>query len=658
MKIRKNWAIFTLIFAVLYIAIIYFSSLLSDTSDLLHPSVMQTGLQNYSLAYDQVRKITFAGTYKDKLMAFGEHNKKLWEFGTKGPVREMKVDADSGKLYVGCEDRNIYIIDIDSGKEIGRINVQRRVYSIDINQDGSLIAVTAGINAFKNNLILYDASGKEIFNQPLESISRKVVFSSDYSKLFLGNDRAELTLFDLKGNQLTKTKLNYEIVGLQAIRDSGLLAVLTKNTTYYLMNEAFDTAVTGSYYGEGMSLAASKELKSIGIGNKEGDFYVIDREGKLLYTKRLEASVTGVQYAGEKLVVTGLADFIRELDTGRLENIVLIRTVTSVLKAAVYIFPLLLAFLLIMTVESFRRFAGRFFKALYKYRIAYMMLMPTFALLLVFNYYPVVIAFIRSFTDWNINQSAIKEINFIGFGNFAKMFTEGYFLIGLKNLLILLITSFIKILTVPILVAELVFHMKNDRAKYWYRFLFVLPMIVPGVVMTLMWSRIFDPNIGLLNNTLALLGLESLQRVWLGDPKTAIWAIVFMGFPFVNPFAFLVYYGGLIEIPFSLFEAARADGSNGWWNFTRIHLPLITPQIRMMIILTFISVVQDFSNILILTNGGPGTSTYVPGLELYFNATRFGQYGYACALGLVMFIAILGGTILNMKMKANSEYND
>ncbi|KAF0193480.1 MAG: binding-protein-dependent transport systems inner membrane component, partial [Bacteroidetes bacterium] len=342
----------------------------------------------------------------------------------------------------------------------------------------------------------------------------------------------------------------------------------------------------------------------------------------------------------------------------KLGNIVLMRSLASILQVLVYSYPLLLGFLLIMSVELLRRYTGRFFKALLKYRVAYLMLVPTFVLLLVFYYFPVVIAFIRSFTDWNIHESSIREIKFIGFDNFKKMFTEGYFLIGLQNLSILIITAFLKILTVPLLVAEMVFLMKSDRVKYWFRFLFVVPMVVPGIVMTLMWNRIYDPSIGLLNNVLGAMGLQVLQRSWLGDPQTAIWAIVFMGFPFINVFAFLVYYGGLIDIPSSLFEAAKADGSNGWWNFTKIHLPLVSPQIKMLIILTFIGTVQDFTNIFVLTGGGPGVSTYVPGLELYFNATRFGQYGYASALGLVMFIAILGGTIVNMKMKTNAEYND
>ena len=658
MKIRRTWVIITLIFAIVYVGIILFNNRVSSTSDLLQPSVMKTGLQNFSLAYDQDKKITFVGTYKNKLIAYDHKGTRLWEFATKGPVRDIKVNEKNRRLYVGCEDRNLYIIDIDRGKQTGLIKVQRRIYSIDINQDASLIAVSAGINALKHDLILYDANGKQIFSKAIGAVSEAVVFNKDYTKLILGSNRAELMLFDLKGNLLDKKKMNYEVVGIQIVRDTGNLAVLTKNNTYFLMDEEFTILASKTYYGEGMSIAASKDLKWVGIGSKEGNFYVVDREGKLLYTKKLEESVTGILFTDQKLVVTGLADFIHELQSSRLGNILLVRGLASVLRVLVFTCPLLLLFLIIMSVEAMRKGAGRFFKALLKYRVAYLMLVPTLGLLLVFNYFPVVIALIRSFTDWNTHQLSTREINFIGFDNFVKMFTEGYFLVGLKNLLIIILTSFIKLLTVPLLVAELVFLIKNNRTKYWFRFLFVVPMVVPGIVMTLMWDRIYDPTIGLLNNVLEVLGLESLQRSWLGDPSTAIWAIVFMGFPFINAFAFLVYYGGLIDIPNSLFAAAKVDGSNRWWNFTRIHLPLITPQIKMLIILTFIATMQDFGSIFILTRGGPGTSTYVPGLELYYNATRFGQYGYACALGLIMFIAILGGTIMNMKMKANSSYND
>ena len=192
---------------------------------------------------------------------------------------------------------------------------------------------------------------------------------------------------------------------------------------------------------------------------------------------------------------------------------------------------------------------------------------------------------------------------------------------------------------------------ESSRRRYCFRLLLVLTMVVPGVVSTLMWKNIYDPNIGALNAVLKTVGLESWQRVWLGDEATALWAIIFMGFPWVNSFAFLVFYGGLINIPEDLFEAAKVDGSNPAWNFFHIHLPLISPQLKMLIITTFISSVQDYGGVMLLTAGGPGTATYVPGLELYYAATRFGQYGYACAMGVLMFIVILAGSLLNLKIR-------
>ena len=164
--------------------------------------------------------------------------------------------------------------------------------------------------------------------------------------------------------------------------------------------------------------------------------------------------------------------------------------------------------------------------------------------------------------------------------------------------------------------------------------------------------QIYDPNIGALNQLLGKLGLESWQRVWLGNEKTAIWAIIFMGFPFVNALAFLLYYGGFTSIDAELYEAARMDGAKRFDIFKKIQFPLILPQLRLILTLTFIGAVQDFNGVYLLTQGGPGTSTYVPGLELYFNATTFGRYGYACALGVVMFLFIMVATLIGRRASA------
>jgi ABC-type sugar transport system permease subunit len=272
-----------------------------------------------------------------------------------------------------------------------------------------------------------------------------------------------------------------------------------------------------------------------------------------------------------------------------------------------------------------------------------------------FNYSSVFLAMTRAFTNWSKDNTTWATMRFVGLDNFRLMLSEGYFLTGLHNMFLFLAAGFIKTLTVPLLAAWLVYSMKFNRQKTLFRFLFVLPMVVPSVVGALMWKQIYDPSIGLINQLLARAGLEAWQQVWLGDEKWAIWAIIFVGFPFVSPLAFLVYYGGLMDIDPAILESARMDGAGRGKIFRRIQLPILTAQIKILLILTFIGTVQDFSGVLLLTAGGPGTSTYVPGLELYFNTTRFGRFGYACALGLVLFVFTMIGTLINMRMKTKAD---
>ncbi|MBC7320264.1 sugar ABC transporter permease, partial [bacterium] len=144
---------------------------------------------------------------------------------------------------------------------------------------------------------------------------------------------------------------------------------------------------------------------------------------------------------------------------------------------------------------------------------------------------------------------------------------------------------------------------------------------------------------------------------WLGEPGTALWAIIFMGIPWVGAFPFLIYYGGLISIPSELFDAAKVDGANTFQRFFRIDLPLLLGQIKLLIVLTYIGTMQDFTTIFIMTGGGPASSTYVPALQLYYSAMRFNKFGYASAIATVLFIVLLIGTIINMKyIRSSVEY--
>jgi len=132
-------------------------------------------------------------------------------------------------------------------------------------------------------------------------------------------------------------------------------------------------------------------------------------------------------------------------------------------------------------------------------------------------------------------------------------------------------------------------------------------------------------------------------------------AVIFIGFPWIGGFEVLIYYAGLSAIPQSVNEAAQLEGCVGLRKFLLIDIPLVLSQIKLMLVLTIIAGIQGFQNLLIVTRGGPGYTTFVPGLQMYFNAFSYQRFGYACAIGVVLFALIFTCTILNMVYCKSSE---
>jgi len=286
-------------------------------------------------------------------------------------------------------------------------------------------------------------------------------------------------------------------------------------------------------------------------------------------------------------------------------------------------------------------------------RTAFVFLLPTLLLLCVFSYYPFFSALYHSLFRWD--GMGINE--FIGFENFRNLFSDRELWIAARNVGIMLIFNILKVLTAPLLVAELLFSLRNARTAYIYRVLFVLPMVVPGVVGILIWSSFYGAETGLINKLLDLLHLSNLKHAWLGDPRTALGAIIFMGFPWVGALPMLIYLAGLLNIPKSVMEAALVDGASFWHRFIHIDLPLLAGQIKLVLILTVIGTIQSFEVQMIMTDGGPGNATLVPGLHMYHHAFRYSNLGYASAIAVVMFLVMFTLTYLNMRyLKGKVEY--
>ena len=535
--------------------------------------------------------------------------------------------------------------------------VNGKVDDLDYDQASKQILVSSGVSATKHTLaVLNLETGEELFSLSLRNTASAAQFSPDLQYIYYGDSRGRITKIDWAGETIAQERADGEVRDLSVDPVTGDVLTLDEYGLLQKYDPDLNLIFEVEVEGEGRCLGVSADGKWIGVGTREGDAHLLNSAGEILYSLKQQYDTSQIYFGAERSYIVTLSADLYEFSTDRLNNISQMDTLQTIALIGIIVFAVLTLEFGVLTFARGRALEAAFFRALYRHKAAYLMLLPSIVLILIFNYYNVFQAFYYAFTDWSQATRTMREVQFVGFDNFRRIFTEGYFLLGVKNLLIMMAASFIKLLTVPLLLAELVFAMRtrtgeSSRRRYWFRLLLVLPMVVPGVVSTLMWKNIYDPNIGALNALLKTVGLESWQRVWLGDEATALWAIIFMGFPWVNSFAFLVFYGGLINIPEDLFEAAKVDGSNPAWNFFHIHLPLISPQLKMLIITTFISSVQDYGGVMLLTAGGPGTATYVPGLELYYAATRFGQYGYACAMGVLMFIVILAGSLLNLKIR-------
>jgi raffinose/stachyose/melibiose transport system permease protein len=291
-------------------------------------------------------------------------------------------------------------------------------------------------------------------------------------------------------------------------------------------------------------------------------------------------------------------------------------------------------------------------RMLKKHLIAYSFLAPIFLSMGLFKYYPFFTAILKSFYQWNganINK-------FIGFDNFIKLLSDPTFYVSLKNVTILTVSFVLIQLTFPLYAAVGVFH-SNKKFQNGYRVLFLVPMVVPYIIIFLLWRWIYMSN-GLLNTLLKHIGLDSWSHAWLGESATSIGSIIFVNFPWIGGIYFLIYLAGLITISHELFEVGKLDGMNGWQRFLHIELPLIKNQIRLVVILAFIHQYQSFENILVLTNGGPGFTTLTPALYLYKKGFEYNELGYASAIGVMIFAILVLFTLTVNRLIKQSEKLD
>lgn len=262
-------------------------------------------------------------------------------------------------------------------------------------------------------------------------------------------------------------------------------------------------------------------------------------------------------------------------------------------------------------------------------------LAPALIIYLIYVVYSILMTFYYSLLEW----SGITASEFVGLANYIQLINDGIFWQSLKNNLILVVMSVVTQLPLGLIMALLLFSpIKGMRI---FRTVYFMPFLMSTVAIGLLFVFVLDPNFGLVNNFLGSIGLESLQRGWLGEADTAFWSIVGVISWQFAPFYMILFRAALVGIPEELYEAAAIDGVNKWQNFIHVTLPLLMPTIITSSILAIIGSLKYFDLIYVMTGGGPNHATELMATYMYKQAFTNFNMGYGSTISFGMFIVAL-----------------
>ena len=260
-------------------------------------------------------------------------------------------------------------------------------------------------------------------------------------------------------------------------------------------------------------------------------------------------------------------------------------------------------------------------------------LLPALTLYLIFVLLPIVWASIYSLQDWD----GIGAMNFIGLQNYFELLTDDpIFWQSLANTLVLMGTSLVLI---PAGLIMAIWLNTKIMLKSFFKTVIFLPLVMPSVVLGILWAQIYNPISGLLNSALVAFGLPQLQRAWLGEPETALLAILVVVLWQSIGFYVIVYLAGLQNIPEEMIEAAKIDGATDRVITLQIIIPLLSNLIKFTLIFNIITSLKYFDLVFIMTRGQPDHASEVVATHMYNQAFDLYNYGYASAIAFTLFIA-------------------
>lgn len=278
-----------------------------------------------------------------------------------------------------------------------------------------------------------------------------------------------------------------------------------------------------------------------------------------------------------------------------------------------------------------------------KARVVAMFLAPSLAALLAFSVGPMVGTVWVSLQEWNL----IRDAEFIGADNYRELWGDADFRRALTNTVYYLVGYLPLVVTGGLALAVMV--NRRLRGIAVFRAIYFLPVVTSWVVVALLWKWLLNPSDGLVNWMLGLVGVEGPG--WWTSRSWAMPSVILASAWKDLGFVMVILLAGLQAIDQSLYEAARIDGAGGWRQLRSITLPLLTPSLFFVVVISLINGFQVFDQVWVMTDGGPAGSSTVVVEQIVKNTFSYGRAGYASAQSVMLFVVILLVTAVQMRLQ-------
>lgn len=278
---------------------------------------------------------------------------------------------------------------------------------------------------------------------------------------------------------------------------------------------------------------------------------------------------------------------------------------------------------------------------------AYLFLLPKLILFTLFVAIPVIWAFVLSFQEYKIFGS-----EFVGLDNYIKVFQSDAFLVALKNTLLFTVVTVPFSVLSALVIASMIFVL-GKVSQSFFRSAFYLPTVTSMVIIAMVWRWMYNYEFGLFNYVLGWFGIEQIN--WLGQSSSALWALIIMSCLIPFGVGIIMYLASMGSISHSLYEAARMDGASSFKQWLHITIPLLKPTTLYLVLLSTIGSFQVFTQIIMMTGGGPGNATETLVHLIYKTGFRDFEFGLAAAQSVVLFVIILIFSIIQFRVLRHDE---